>query len=469
MYALIIISCLAILVLYLGLGKVCRPAILPVSILGMLGALGAIGWSWNQNPKSYYNDMLSDSHFSLAFSALMIACALLIMLFSKDYFKQFSQHEAEYYALMLFSVCGGIIMASFSNLTMLFLGLEIVSVCVYILAGINRRDPLSNEASLKYFLMGAFFTAFLLLGIAFVYGATATFNIEKIGMAIQSGNYQPYFLHTGIILILIALAFKVSAAPFHFWTPDVYEGSPSLVTAFMSTVVKIAGFAAILTLFEHAFGSLNGFWASSIWVIAALTLCVGNIAALVQKSVKRMLAYSGISHAGYLMIAILVAGSLRRYDYSLSDNGILIYSIAYSLATITAFAGLIIVHERTGSNSIEAFQGLGKKNPLLAFAITISMCSLAGIPLTAGFFGKYYIFSDAINRAQYWIVIVGIINAVIGIYYYFKVIIAMYFVASSDEQQKITVNFSVNILLLACTMLTIVLGIYPSFFANFLN
>lgn len=469
MYALILISCLAIVVLYLGLGKSGKPALLPVSAAGLLIALGLVAWSWNQAPATYYGDMFHDDHFSLAFSGLLIISTLLILLLSKDYFEKYSEHVAEYYALILFSLTGGIIMASYANLSMLFIGIEILSVNAYILAGISKKDPLSNEASLKYFLMGAFFTAFLLLGIAFLYGATGSFSMEKISSMVRSGHAQPLFLHAGILLVLVALCFKVSIAPFHFWTPDVYDGSPTLITSYMSTVVKIAGFAAFIHLFDQAFGSVNSFWASSIWILAALTLFIGNIAALVQLSFKRLLAYSSISHAGYMLLAILVSGKASGIAMAAPQNAILIYSIAYSFATIAAFGSLIAIHAQTGSDSLETFKGLSKKNPLLAIVLTISMCSLAGIPLTAGFFGKFYMFSTAIENHQVWIVIIGVINAIIGIYYYFKIVVAMYFNEPAAESVKIRLNLPFTLVLGFTTVLTLVLGFYPSLFANFLN
>lgn len=469
MYALILIFCLAVIVLYLGLGKSGKQALLPVSVVGLLLAFGVVVWSWTKEPQSFYGDMIHDDHFSLAFSGVMILSTLMIMLLSKDYFEQFSEHVAEYYSLMLFALTGGIIMASYSNMSMLFIGIEILSVNAYILAGINKTDPRSNEASLKYFLMGAFFTAFLLLGIAFIYGATGSFNMEKIGTMVSTGKANETFLHVGIILVLVALCFKVSVAPFHFWTPDVYDGSPTLITTYMSTVVKVAGFAAFIHLFDKAFGSVSAFWSASIWGLAALSLFVGNIAALVQQSFKRLLAYSSISHAGYMLIAILVTGHLTNTSVTLPENAILIYSAAYSLATIAAFAVLISVSAKTGSDSLESFKGLSKKNPFLALVLTISMCSLAGIPLTAGFFGKFYMFSAAMENHQVWIVLIGVVNAIIGIWYYFKVIIAMYFSTPAGETDEINVNTPFAFVLGITALSTIILGVCPSLFANFLN
>lgn len=469
MYSLILIFCLAITVLFLGLDKSGKKALLPVSAAGLLLAFGLVIWSWTKEPRQYYGEMMHDDHFSLAFSGLMIISTLLILLLSKGYFEQFSEHVAEYYTLILFSLTGGIIMASYSNLSMLFIGIEILSVNAYILAGISKKDSRSNEASIKYFLMGAFFTAFLLLGIAFIYGATGSFSIVKIFMVINAGHANILFLNTGILLVLVALCFKVSVAPFHFWTPDVYDGSPTLITIYMSTVIKVAGFAAFFLLFNTAFGSMNIFWASSIWALSVLSLFIGNIAALVQKSFKRLLAYSSISHAGYMLIAILVAGRMSAVSITLPQNAILIYSLAYCLATISAFAVLLAVSKETGSDNLDSFNGLALKNPLLALVLTISMCSLAGIPLTAGFFGKFYMFSAAIEHHQVWIVLIGVLNAIIGIYYYFKVIIAMYFSEPVAETAKVQVNIPFTLVLGVSALLTILLGVCPSLFANFLN
>jgi NADH-quinone oxidoreductase subunit N len=272
--------------------------------------------------------MMLFNNYSVAFSSITIVSTILILLLSRGYFERISNHVAEYYAIILFSLAGIIVMVSYYNLTMLFIGIEIMSVSLYILAGIKKTDFASNEAALKYFLMGAFSTGFLLFGITLIYGAAGSFSLEAIRDWIVSrpGTMNPLF-GTGILLIIVGLCFKVGAAPFHFWTPDVYEGSPTLITAFMSTVVKTAGFAAFLRLFYECFQSVSAFWMPVLLIITIITLFIGNITALYQQSFKRMLAFSSISHAGYLLFAIVALGAS-------SANSVFMYATAYSLSAL---------------------------------------------------------------------------------------------------------------------------------------
>src|ERR1700744_1154253 len=393
MSTLIILSVLPILVLYLGLFKA-KNALLPVTVIGLLAALGLALTQWNSGAQPIYHGMMLFDNFSIAFSAITIISTILILLLSKEYFEKISSHVAEYYAIILFSLAGIIVMLSYNNLTMLFIGIEIMSVSLYILAGIKKNDFASNEASLKYFLMGAFSTGFLLFGIALIYGATGSFNLQVIRdwtLAHPKG-VDPLF-GTGIILIIVGLCFKVGAAPFHFWTPDVYEGSPTLITAFMSTVVKTAGFAAFLRLFSECLAPMADFWMPALLIITIITLFIGNITALYQPSFKRMLAFSSISHAGYLLFAIVALGAT-------SANSVFIYSTAYSIASIIAFGALILVQQQSGSDNFDTFNGLAKRNPFLALVLTISMLSLAGIPLTAGFIRKFFMFTSALSHYQ---------------------------------------------------------------------
>ncbi len=365
MNSLIVVSILAIVVLYLGLFKV-KNGLLPVTIIGLIGALVFAVLEWNSGAAPIFSGMMLFDNFAVAFTSLTIVSTILILLLSKTYFDKISDNVAEYYTLILFSLVGIIVMVSYHNLSMLFIGLEIMSVSLYVLAGIKKRDFASNEAALKYFLMGAFSTGFLLFGITLIYGASHSFDMSKIAQYVidrPNGGIDPMF-YVGIVLMIVGLSFKIGAAPFHFWTPDVYEGSPTLVTAFMSTVVKTAGFAAFLRLFEMCFAPLADFWMPTLLVITILTLFVGNITALYQTNFKRMLAYSSISHAGYMLFAIVALGSS-------SVNSVFVYASAYSIASIIAFGVLILVKEQTGSENFESFNGLGKKNPFLAFVLTI--------------------------------------------------------------------------------------------------
>lgn len=456
MNVIIVLSILPLVLLYLGLYKA-KNALLPVTVVGLLLALGLLFTHWNDNSEPIYHHMLFFDNFSVAFSAITIVSTILILLLSKDYFEKISSHVAEYYAIILFALAGIIVMVSYYNLTMLFIGIEIMSVSMYILAGIKKNDFASNEASLKYFLMGAFSTGFLLFGIALIYGSTGSFSLEAIrDWVVTNQKVDPLF-YTGIMLIIVGLCFKVGAAPFHFWTPDVYEGSPTLITAFMSTVVKTAGFAAFLRLFGECFAPVTDFWMPVLLIITIITLFIGNITALYQQSFKRMLAFSSISHAGYLLFAIVALGST-------SANSVFMYSTAYSIASIIAFGALILVQQQSGSDNFDTFNGLAKRNPFLAFVLTISMLSLAGIPLTAGFIGKFFVFSSALSQYHTTLVILAVVNAIISIFYYFRVIIAMYF--RSSEREELVVPGYFNFVLGLSALLTILIGVWPTFIAN---
>ncbi|HTM98414.1 MAG TPA: NADH-quinone oxidoreductase subunit N [Pedobacter sp.] len=455
MNIIITIAITAFLVLYAGLFKA-RKALLPLTLIGLLVALGFVACSWN-NPTTYYTMMRMDN-FALAFSAISILGTFFIFLLTDRYFAEGSDNVAEYFTLILFALTGIVMMVSYQNMSMLFIGVEIMSVSLYILAGIRKLNFASNEASLKYFLMGAFSTGFLLFGITLVYGATGSFDLGVIQQYLINNvhSVSPLF-YPGVILIMIGLCFKVGAAPFHFWVPDVYEGSPTLIMTFMSTVVKTAGFAAFLRLFAGAFEPLHDFWAPALVVIVVVTLCVGNITALFQKNFKRMLAYSSISHAGYLLFSLVVLTAN-------SASNVLVYATAYTFASIIAFAVLILVKQKTGSDQIESFNGLGKKNPLAALTLTIAMLSLAGIPLTAGFVGKYLMFLNVMEDYQTILVVIAILNALIGFYYYFKVIVAVWF--KEGEDTTLTTSLQYKIVLILSAIVTLLLGVYPSIILN---
>lgn len=457
MSSLITLSILAILVLYLGLYKA-KNALLPVTLLGLAGALVLAVLEWDSGSQPIYSGMMLFDNFAIAFTSICIFSTMLILLISKDYFENISEHVAEYYTLILFSLAGILVMVSYHNLSMLFIGVEIMSVSLYILAGIRKDDFKSNEAALKYFLMGAFSTGFLLFGIALLYGASGTFDLGQIRDYVIANprGISPLF-YTGITLLIIGLCFKVGAAPFHFWTPDVYEGSPTLITAFMSTVVKTAGFAAFLRLFLMCFAPLHDFWMPALLVISLLTLFVGNVTALYQHSFKRMLAFSSISHVGYMLFAIVALGAT-------SSNSVFVYATAYSIASIIAFAVLILVKRQTGSDNFDSFNGLAKRNPFLAFTLTVAMLSLAGIPLTAGFIGKFMMFSTALAEYHIWLVVLAVVNAVIGIFYYLRVIVAMYF--KGTERNEIQSSLYFNFVLGFSAIITVLIGVYPGFISS---
>ncbi len=430
-----------------------RKLIVPVLVIGLAVIFGLNLNDWNSN-QSYFNNMVKVDNFSVAFSGLAIFVTLLVFILSTDFYANDQAHISDYMSILTFVLVGALMMFSFSNLTMLFLGIETLSIALYIMAGSKRFDLRSNEAGFKYFLLGSFASAFLLFGIALIFGATGTFDLNKIAeYTLQNqGHISPLF-YTGMVLMVFAMLFKVSAAPFHFWAPDVYEGSPALVTAFMSTLVKIAAFAAFYKLMSSTFFYTSEKAALILNVTAILTLAVGNLMALAQTNFKRLLAYSGISHAGYMMLLILSAKDQTA-------GALFYYSLAYALSTLAAFAIAIPIFKAANSEEIDSFNGLAKKNPLAAAAMSMAMLGLAGIPPFAGFLGKYYIFTEALHSDYFKTTLVAIFASMIGVYYYFKVIIAMYGKPANEVKLENSINY--QLVLWVCLALSLFFGLYPS-------
>jgi len=400
--------------------------------------------------------MLYFDSFGLLFNAIAFGATLVYFVLSGRDIEQVGLHVAEYFALIFFVLCGTAIASSFNTLLMLFLGIEIITIPLYILTGSDKRNLKSNEASLKYFLMGSFSTGLMLMGIAFLYGAKGSFALEAI--ALGTTQLTP-LVGGGLLLLLFSMAFKVSAAPFHFWTPDVYDGAPTVFTSFMATIVKSAAFIAFLRLFEGAFGEIQGQWQLIVAIITAATLIFGNITAVFQQSVKRMLAYSSIAQAGFMMLALVAMNGRAK-------EGLIFYAAAYSLATIGVFAVLIKMKDYT----FEGFNGLAKRHPLLAATNTIFLLSLAGIPATAGFMAKFYMLSATLANGQVmWLAILAVLCAAVSVYYYFRVIQAMYF--KDGEEQEIAVSagtplFKGVLVLLALAL--ILLGLFPQWLLDHL-
>jgi len=394
------------------------------------------------------HNMLYFDSFGLLFNSIAFACTLIYFLLSGKDIEKVGANVGEYFALIFFVLCGISIASSFYTLLMLFIGIEIISIPLYILTGSDKRNLKSNEASLKYFLMGAFSTGLMLLGIAFLYGASekGTFIIDEL--AIGKSVASPLFI-VGLILLMVSMSFKVSAAPFHFWTPDVYDGAPTVFTSFMATVVKAGAFIAFIRLFNDSFGDLKPNWQLFVAIITAATLFIGNLTAVFQQSVKRMLAYSSIAQAGFMLLALLTLNTIAK-------EGIILYTAAYSLATIGIFGILIKMKDYT----FEGFNGLAKTQPLLAAANTIFLLSLAGIPLTAGFFAKYYMLAAVLQTGKFlWLVIFAVLCAAVSAYYYFRVIQAMYFKEGTPETMEITSGFKSLLIIIA--IIIILLGIFP--------
>ncbi len=434
-----------------------RKLVWPLCIVGLIAIFGLNITSWGVNA-GFYNNMVVIDNFSVAFSGLLILLALFIVILSGSFYKNEETKISDYLAIIIFTLCGALALVSFGNMAMFFLGVEVLSISLYVLAGSRKKDIRSNEAGMKYFLMGSFASGLLLFGIALVYGETGTFDLQQIAMYKASAGPGVLF-YSGAALIMIALFFKVSAAPFHFWAPDVYEGSPTLITLIMATIAKIAAFAAFYRLFNGALGSTMPLFAWIFWAVTILTITIGNFTALNQDSFKRMLAFSGISHAGYLMIGLLSITAK-------TDNAIFYYATAYGLASVAAFAVAIVVAANSGSDKIEAFNGLAKRKPFVAGALTIAMLSMAGIPPFAGFFAKYYIFTEAIKTGHVAVTIWAVINSIVAVYYYFKVIFAMY--TKDSEEVVFTIKPSYSFVIIVCVALLILIGLLPSALANLL-
>ncbi len=410
---------------------------------------------------THYNvyPMLSVNRFGLLFNSIGIGSTLLFVLASITEIRKTGKYQPEFYTLLFFVLCGIAIITSFNNLLMLFLGIEIMSIPLYILTGSDKKNLKSNEASLKYFLMGAFFTGVMLMGIALIYGGTGSFNLAASSHSVVGTYNGISFLEiTGLLLLICAMAFKSSVAPFHFWAPDIYDGAPTPVTSFMATIVKVATFIAFFKLCEvrvtDTMAAVNWKMIFSIMIVA--TLFIGNITAIFQQSVKRMLAYSSIAQAGFMMYAIFSLNDVAK-------EGLLYYSLAYSLATIGLFAAMSKMKDYT----FEGYNGLGKKEPALAAVNAVFILSLGGIPLTAGFFAKYYMLAAVLKTGSYtWLVIVGVVFAAISLYYYFKLLQSMYFKPGDPELVDGSVSPFFKNILIVLAVLVVLFGAFPQLLLN---
>jgi NADH-quinone oxidoreductase subunit N len=389
------------------------------------------------------------------FNLIFCLAGILTLLMSASYLNTADIHAGEYYSLILFSIVGMVFMAAGTDLINIFLGLETMSMSVYVLAGIWRQRLQSNEAALKYFLLGAFASGFLLYGIALVYGATGSVKLGEIAAYVNAHGGSTMLL-IGVAMLIVGFGFKVAAAPFHVWTPDVYEGAPTTITAFMAVGVKAAAFAAFARVFLHTLGAIHGQWEGILWILAALTMTVGNITAIVQHNVKRMLAYSSIAHAGYLLVA-MVAGK------ELGGAALMYYLVAYGLMNLGAF-GVIIAMGRKGEPNEEFsdFAGLGFRYPLLAMAMTVFMLSLTGVPPLVGFTGKFYIFSAAVKAGYVWLAVIGVLNSVISAYYYIRVVVNMYMYEGDTAPERLSARPALALAILIAATGTILLGVFPS-------
>ena len=457
MKELLLISGLGVMALAAGLFNL-RRLMMPIVLLGLLANIGLCIADWGNNEVVY--DMLLLDNFALAFTIVFSITTILWFISASEYFTD-DNNFSDHYALVLFMLVGGFLLVSYTNMVMLFLGIEILSIPLFVLVGSNKTKIKSNEAAFKYFLLGSFASAFLLFGITLIYGSTGSFNTAAISTFIENNQVVSPLLFAGMLLMLASMSFKVSAAPFHFWAPDVYQGAPTNITALMATVVKTVAFAAFYRLFSTTFLHMQKEYLFIFGIIAAATLIISNITAAVQTNAKRMLAYSSISHAGFMMVTILTMKSNTA-------NILLYYTLVYSISSIAAFNVFKMVKQHSnGSEEISAFKGLVKRNPLLAGTMTLALLSMAGIPPLAGFIAKYLVFTTAVSNGFIWLVVIAIITSLIGVYYYFKIIIPM-FSEGTAEDGKIEIGFTQKLLLMICAIGMLLLSVIPDVVLNLL-
>ena len=430
-----------------------------LGVISLIGIFIAFLYTLPQigSVKSGFGGMFISDGFALFFKVTFLIIAFLTVLISIGYTKREGMAFGEYYALVLFATLGMMLMAAGSHLIIIFLGLETMSISIYILAGMMREDRRSVEAALKYFLLGAFATGFLLYGIALIYGATGSLYLKDIASYIVSKNLlRSPMLLMSLVFLTIGFGFKIASVPFHMWTPDVYEGAPTSITAFMATGVKAAGFSALVRVFFSALPSFRPDWTSIMWLIAVATMTVGNIVAISQTNIKRMLAYSSIAHAGYILVAF-VSGN------ELGTSGILFYLMAYAFMNLGAFTVVILLGKKGEENTlISDYSGIGFKYPLLAASMTIFLLSMAGIPPLSGFMAKFYVFSAAVKSKFYWLAILGVLNSAVSVYYYLRVTVVMYFKESEREITGLQFSPASVIALILAVIGTLYMGIFPA-------
>ena len=461
----IIILVTAVVVLLLGLSSNYRRWTPTLALLGIVISFYDIYFLWNRNRGSFYGMGLADN-FALLFDVIILIGTLLTILLSGNFINQYARGAGEYLSLILFATVGMMLMASSGDLIVIFLGLETLSISLYILTGFRRNRADSLEAGLKYLLLGAFATGFLLYGIALIYGSLGTTNLFEIQRLIRFENVETgILLYAGIGLLLVGFGFKIAIVPFHMWVPDVYEGAATPITAFMSAGVKAASFAVLLRLFMSGIDFSGTNMYGALEVLAILTMTTGNIIALAQSNIKRMLAYSSIAHAGYILVG-LTAFALQSESAGAS---IVYYLLTYTFMNIGAF-GVIIYMEKSDEEllSIKDYSGLGFKKPLVAICMTVCLLSLTGIPPTAGFMGKFYIFSSAIDSGLYLLTVISVLNAVVAAYYYIRIIVLMYMKEAHLDYSHAT-GKPIMSLGLSITVAGIVyFGIFPQSFIGFL-
>ncbi|KIH77604.1 NADH dehydrogenase subunit N [Geoalkalibacter ferrihydriticus] len=448
-----------LITVFLPKGKTAPIAWLSLAALVVTGLVSLAGWG---EPQTGFYGAVQLDKFATFFNIIFLLAAGLTILMSEDYLKREGYAIGEYYPLILFTTAGAMWMASGTDLMTIFLGLEVLSVSLYVLAGMFRGQLRSNEAGLKYFLLGAFSTCFLLYGMALVYGATGTTNLAGIAQALQTdgGLLGNPLMVAGMVLMSSGFLFKIAAVPFHMWTPDVYHGAPTPITAFMSAGPKAAAFAAFMRVFVVGLGGMADQWTSLLWVLAVLTMVVGNVIAISQTNLKRMLAYSSVAHAGYALVGLVAFNEVGL-------SGILFYMLAYTFMNLGAFAVLVLAGKKGEDNlTLDGFAGFGYRRPVLAVAMAIFLFSLMGLPPTAGFAGKFYIFAGAIKEGYIWLAVLGILASAVSLYYYLRVMVVMYFRDPVEDFAWVKMPVGAMVSIAIAIVGVLLLGIVPGPFMD---
>jgi NADH-quinone oxidoreductase subunit N len=427
-----------------------------VALAGILGALLATIVQWGTEARAF-RDMVLLDNYALFFDLVIGYAAALIIMLSMDYLGRTGAESGEYYGLMLFAVAGMMLLASAGDLIVVFLALELMSLSLYVLAGLFKTRLTSGEASMKYFLLGAFATSFLLYGIALIYGATGSTNLDRIAAAARGGD--PLLL-VGLAMLLVGFGFKISSVPFHMWAPDVYEGAPTSITALIATGSKAAAFAALIRVLMVALRGAQPDWSALLWGLAALTMTVGNVVALAQSNLKRMLAYSSIAHVGYMLMGLVAGGTPGA-------GAVLFYLLAYTFTTIGAF-GVIGLCVRTGEEAVNVgdYAGLARRHPLLAATLALFLLSLVGIPPLAGFVAKFYLFGSAVRAGYLWLTVLAVLNSAVAAYYYLRVIVVMYMREPDGDEVAVASTLAGGLALSIALVGIVLIGLIPAPFAD---
>jgi len=429
-----------------------------VALLGVVAALLTSLAAWGGRGRGF-RDMVILDNYALFFHVVICYGAALIVLLSIDYLRRSGVESGEYYALVLFSTSGMLLLTSASDLIVVFLAIELMSLSLYVLSGLFKRRRQAGEASMKYFLLGAFASAFLLYGIALLYGATGTTNIDRIAAAAAAAPHDTLLI-AGLGLLLVGFGFKISSAPFHMWAPDVYEGAPTSVTALIATGSKAAVFAVLVRLLLSGVRAVQADWTAVLWVLAALTMTLGNVVAIAQSNLKRMLAYSSIAHVGYMLVGLAAGGAAGA-------GAVLFYLLAYTFTTAGTF-GVITLCVRAGEEAVDVrdYAGLGRRHPVLAFALALLLLSLVGIPPLAGFVGKFYLFGAAVRAGFVWLAVLGVLNSAVAAYYYLRVIVTMYMQEPDGQSASVAPSFAGGLALTIAVIGVVLLGLMPAPFVD---